>query len=305
MSSPKISVLLPVYNREKLVEQAITSILKQDFQDFELIVVDDGSTDQTINVVKSFKDKRIKIHCLEQNLGNANGRNVAIRMAQGEYLAIMDSDDVSMKDRLSKQKDYLDTHPEIDMLGSQAIKVTDSKVGKMQHPLEDGVIKARLLRLDGSCMIHPTCMMRASFLNKHHLEYPIIKTDSDHGLWINALSHGVKFASLPDYLLFYRRHPGNITSSNSPEFLAHEQRKTAWREKVLTIYFPHLSSQQAHEIAILMEKFREFNLGELRRGVEAMDMAMQDSVSHHGELKQEIFSLFNSIKKIILNKLLR
>ena len=117
---PRVSVILPNHNSEKYLGEAIKSILGQTFKDFELIIIDDQSTDDSRNVVESFTDRRIKLISTPRNLGRAGADNYAIQFAEGEYIAKMDSDDISMPRRFEKQVSYLNENPRINILGTWA-----------------------------------------------------------------------------------------------------------------------------------------------------------------------------------------
>ena len=115
---PKVTVVIPVYNREKYVGIAVDSILSQTFSDFELLVIDDGSIDRSIDVVLSYSDPRIRLVRSNTNLGVATTRNKGIQLARGEYLAFLDSDDWAYPERLAKQTTFLDNHPDYAAVGS-------------------------------------------------------------------------------------------------------------------------------------------------------------------------------------------
>src|SRR5215831_6951377 len=101
--TPRVSVIIPVYNRAKYVGEAINSILTQSFTNFELLLIDDGSTDESVEIMRSYTDPRIRLVCNERNLGIPKTRNKAIQLARGDYIAILDSDDAALADRLAKQ----------------------------------------------------------------------------------------------------------------------------------------------------------------------------------------------------------
>src|SRR6218665_3390156 len=115
---PRISVVMAVFNREHMVARAIRSILDQDFDDFEFIIVDDGSADRTIDTIRRFTDPRIRLIILPVNGGIGFARNIGVSLARGAFIATMDSDDVAMPDRLGKQYAYLHAHDNVDILGS-------------------------------------------------------------------------------------------------------------------------------------------------------------------------------------------
>ena len=107
---PRVSVFIPVYNREAYVGAAIESVLRQSFQDFEILLIDDGSTDLSVEVLRSYDDRRIRVVRNERNLGQPETRNRGLALARGQYVAMLDSDDVARPDRLSRQVAFLDRH---------------------------------------------------------------------------------------------------------------------------------------------------------------------------------------------------
>lgn len=112
MSNPKVSVIMPAYNAEKFIEKTINSILNQTYTDFELLIIDDCSTDNTMDVVRRIKDNRIRIINNKTNQGIAKSRNIGLANAKGEYIALMDNDDLTVVDRFEKEVCYLENHPE-------------------------------------------------------------------------------------------------------------------------------------------------------------------------------------------------
>ena len=113
MTQPKVTILMPAYNASLYIKESIESMLNQSFSDFELLIINDGSKDNTSEVVKSIVDERIRLVENEQNLGLANTLNKGMKLAKGEYLARMDADDLSTPNRLQTQVDYLDSHPDV------------------------------------------------------------------------------------------------------------------------------------------------------------------------------------------------
>ncbi|MBV1917120.1 MAG: glycosyltransferase family 2 protein [Sphingomonadaceae bacterium] len=287
-NTPAVSVVMPVYNRERFVVRAINSILSQHFRDFELIVVDDGSTDRTRDAINAFEDSRIRAVSLPANRGNAEARNAGIELSRGEFIATMDSDDVSLPDRLGKQLECLRAHPQIDVLGTNLFKCMPGGMVRQKHSPEDGVIKARLLDLNGTAMIHPTTMMRKAFLDAHGLRYPDVRTDVDHAIWIEAMATGARFSVLQDYLVEYHRHGGNLVTGTGPEFAGHESRKTPMRARVLSLFFPVLAAKETTAIARLMELARRHTREDALAAIAAIQKALKDSTSHLGESKSEV-----------------
>ena len=136
--APLVSVVLPTYNRAHLLPRAITSVLGQSFRDFELLVVDDGSTDGTEAVVRSFADSRILFLPAERNLGDAGARNRGIALARGEWIAFQDSDDEWLYDKLDQQLAFSRRYPDADFIGGASIRIAGSRIGSHYWPLSGG-----------------------------------------------------------------------------------------------------------------------------------------------------------------------
>ena len=163
---PKVSVLMPVYKtNEKHLRDAIESILNQTFTDFEFLILDDCPDDSREEIVKSYKDKRIKYSKNAKNLGITPSRNKLIEMSKGEYLAVMDHDDISLPTRFEKQVKYLDENKDIGVVGSHVKFMVKNKLRK--RPVDDADIKLSLM---GGCAItHPASMIRKSVLIKNKI----------------------------------------------------------------------------------------------------------------------------------------
>src|SRR4051812_30773328 len=134
MKNPKISVVMPVLNGEKYLREATESILNQTFKDFEFIIINDGSTDRTEEIIQSFADPRIVYIKNEKNVGLSRVFNQGIRAAQGTYIARMDADDISLLHRFEKELEYLENNPKIDIVGS-AMMIIDAEGKKVRKAL--------------------------------------------------------------------------------------------------------------------------------------------------------------------------
>lgn len=210
---PRISVLLPAYNAAKYLGEAIDSILAQSYSDFELIIINDGSTDDTERIVSAFSDKRIVYVKNEQNIGLANTLNKGINLARGEYIARMDADDISLLQRFQRQVDFLDNNKDF-ILCSTAIKVFGA--------VEERVIMAtscyEQLKVDmlfGSNIAHPAVMFRRQEFIDNNLYYRQEECPAeDYALWTRVVFVG-KVCNIPEVLLHYRIHPSQVTSTNN------------------------------------------------------------------------------------------
>lgn len=212
---PKVSVLFPVYNtNEAYLRAAVESVLNQTFKDFEFLIVNDASTDRNVEkVVRSYDDDRISYIANDQNLGIAKTRNKMMDLARGEYFAVVDHDDVSMPDRFEKQVCFLDTNPDVGVVGCQYEKLPSGKIS--MNVIYDKDIKLALFR---SCAItHPGAMIRKSVITDHNIRYEEkFSPAEDYALWCR-LSRYTKFHNLPDVLLHYREHAGNASKMYSRE----------------------------------------------------------------------------------------
>jgi len=208
ISTPLVSVLLPVFNSENYLNESIESILSQSFQDFELIIINDGSTDNSRNILEKFalEDPRIRVFD-QENTGIIGALNRGLQLARGKYIARMDSDDVSLPNRLSRQVEYMDTHPQVGACGTW-IRYHGHKEGEWQTPIDNQTIRCKLLF--ESVLAHPTVMMNRDILNMHNLCYRYdYQHAEDYDLWVNIAQHA-DLANIPEVHLLYRIHSGQI-----------------------------------------------------------------------------------------------
>lgn len=209
--SPEVSVLMTVYNGASRLRQAVESILTQTYDNFEFIVIDDGSTDETSSILDSYSDLRIVRLRNETNLGLTQSLNMGLETARGEYVARQDCDDRSMPSRLAKQVAYFNTHPSTILHGTAAREVGASgeDFGVHSQPRGDTTIRWKLLL--HNAFIHSTVMLRRRTLNKHNLKYnPELTYSQDFDLWSRLLPYG-QVANLEDKLVDLNLHPGQIT----------------------------------------------------------------------------------------------
>lgn len=303
MPKPSVSVVLPCHNRASMLGRSVPSILAQSVRDFELIIVDDGSRDDTAEVLRGFADPRIRVASLGANRGVAVARNVGIGLAAGRYMAVMDSDDEAEPHRLERQLACMEETPGVDILGSNLVKIAGGEEIPMTHDPRDGVIKARLLTVSGAAMIHPTSFVRMSFLKRHGLRYPIVRTDEDHAFWLEAMLRGATFSVHGDSLLRYHRHGGNLTSRTDPGRADHLRRKTALRQRMLAAFFPRLATAETWRLARLMEEGRPQTAASVRAGLGVISRALTDGRSRHGESKPEVFRILRAYEASALHAL--
>lgn len=205
---------MPSYNKEKYIQKSIDSILNQTYEDFELIIIDDASTDKSVEIIKNYKDKRIVFLQNEKNLGIAKTRNLALEIAKGEYIALLDADDISTDFRLQKELEFLDEHLEIDVVFGGFLEIDeDDKIKETYFtPLKNpNYIKARLLVQD--VIPNGSCMYRKKFINDYNIRYRdgYLGMD-DYLFWIECSLYG-KIMGLSDLFLYWRNTQNNGTNT--------------------------------------------------------------------------------------------
>lgn len=200
---------MSAYNAERFVGEAVQSVLRQTFDDFEFLIFDDKSTDATLRALRSYRDRRIHLVENRENRGLTKNLISGMEMARGEFVARMDADDICMPARLATQVSYMDQHPEISVLGSAVVFFTEEGKEFVAHqPLEHEEIKCALLY--GFTMLHPSVMFRRAALERHGLNYdPVFPVSQDHDLWTRAIRK-VRFANLHEPLLRMREHDQKI-----------------------------------------------------------------------------------------------
>jgi len=198
---------MPVYNAEKYVHEAVDSLLKQTFTDFELLIFDDCSTDSSREIVLSFQDSRIRLINSPVNTGYVKHLNDGLIQARGHYIARMDADDIASPDRFSLQLHYLQQHADVAACGSW-IEFIGSKQGLLKYPVDHQDILTHLL-LFGNAMAHPSVMLRKSVLTTSQLSYDAsLEPAEDYDLW-NRMAVVGQLHNIPQVLLKYRVHEQN------------------------------------------------------------------------------------------------
>lgn len=210
MNNPIVTVLLPVYNAERYIALAIESILKQSFRDFELLIINDGSTDSSIEIIRSFKDERIRLVTNETNLKLIATLNKGIQLARGRYIARMDADDISLPDRLQKQVDFMESHPNVGVCGAwfEPLELPGKAV---KYPERDENIRIMMLYQTPFC--HPVVMLRKEVMVQQSIFFsPDFIHGEDYEMWVR-LSSFTRFANIPEVLLQYRSHQSSVSAS--------------------------------------------------------------------------------------------
>ncbi len=224
---PFVSVIMPVYNAEKYLKEAIDSILQQTFTDFELLIFNDGSTDNSLKIINSYTDDRIILAYNGENKGYVAHLNEGIRIARGKYIARMDADDVSLPDRFEKQIEFLEKKTEYIMCGSRVL-LTGKDNYELDLPIEDDEIRLKMLYINP--FAHSSVMIRANILKENFLYYQErYMPAEDYNLWIRLVDYG-KLYNIKKTLLIYRVHGNNISFKKK-----NEQQKV--NEKEMQLYY--------------------------------------------------------------------
>lgn len=229
---PKISVILPVYNNEKTIAAAMRSIFNQSYTDFELIVINDGSSDRTAEILNSFQDQRLRVIGDGKNMGLPRRLNQGIDLARGQYIARMDADDISFPERLEKQVSYLESHGNIDLLATRAVTFNDRKelMGMLPYAGAHEDIVSR--PWNSIPMPHPTWIARREWISRYKYALPEIWYAEDQDLLLRAHQES-RYACLPDILLCYYQGKfrykktciarRNLFRAQRAYFLSHQQ----------------------------------------------------------------------------------
>lgn len=237
----KLSVIMPVYNTKKeYLKAAIESVLSQTFTDFEFIIIDNGSEDETGLILQQYQDSRIKMFRLDENLGPAGARNFGLKKAVGEFVVFHDSDDISYQNRFEKQIDFFEKNKDIGCLG------TSSKF------MQNGIEKLRLntfkssdeiecyMIFNGCPFTQSSVMLRKDILDKNNLECNLNYVPAeDYKLWVDLIDK-TKFHILDDILIIYNFYPENISSLRRQE----QEEKTVLIKK--ECLYPFLEKREAN-----------------------------------------------------------
>jgi len=218
-NSPLVSVLLPVYNGAEYLDEAIQSLLAQTFSDLEIIVIDDGSTDESASILEKFSEDRVRVYH-QANQGLAAALNRAISLARGDYLARQDQDDVSRPERLEKQVAFLQAHPQHGMVGTWArIWLENQEAGRShRHPAESHILKWELLF--NNPFVHSSMLIRKSAMQKvgGYCTDRSRQPPEDYELW-SRIAREFELGNIPEFLHVYREVPKSMSRDGVNPFL--------------------------------------------------------------------------------------
>lgn len=251
-NTPMVTVLLTVYNRVTVVS-TIKSILAQTYDDFELLIIDNASTDATHKVIKEIKDPRIRLIINEKNKGQTYSMNKGLKLARGKYIARIDADDLMLPERLEKQVAFMESNPEYGLCGSWVQFITDDDRLAMKIKTCTTDIGFRVIQMIGCAAYHPAVLLRRSILDDYNIIYnPEMMISEDYDMWRKIQKHSL-CTNLPEILTYYRK--GAESDSNKYATIAHKEeykiRDLLSKEEVI------IDIRHIHEILLIEQKTKK------------------------------------------------
>ncbi len=212
----KITVLMAVYNGEAYLKECIDSVLNQTYKDFEFLIVDDGSTDSTLDIIKSYKDNRIRLLRNEKNLSQVSSLNIGLEHAKGEYIARIDADDIMLPSRLERQLNFLEKRPDMALIGSygEAINEKGQPISESRLPIRNEEIIATVL-FGEFIMVHSSIMFRKDIIMSTGKYNEAFSFTEDYKLTTDLLAKGHKINNMPEIFIKYRIHNDRISVRDS------------------------------------------------------------------------------------------
>lgn len=214
--APKVSVIIPTYNRDRFIGDAVQSVLNQTFRDFEVIVIDDGSTDQTREMVQAFSSEKLR-YIYQPNQGRSNARNHALRLTNGRYIAFLDSDDLYLPDKLALQVEHMDSHPKIGMIYTSAYCIDENGLLKKEkyEATVSGCIYEDIAFFVPVTITLPTVMVRREVLDKVGGFDEAMARFEDTDMWRRISKH-YQINALHERTCLLRTHTDNALAAQHP-----------------------------------------------------------------------------------------
>ena len=304
----KLAVILPAYNAENFIAECLESLLNQTFSDFCILAVNDASTDNTGNILEDYaaEDTRLRVYHFSENQGEPAVMQFAMDMLNYmnvEYVARMDADDICVPHRFEKQVQYLDEHPEIDILGSNALLFNNGQTDKTTKvstlPLLDKDIKAHF-SLARDNIINPSSMWRHSSIKDLPINYAQTATAPDFHMWVQCALHKKTFANLPEPLLLYRIHQGQASKIHDKISESVQYSMELW----ISHLFPELTPKEVSLLSLILHsKTIKLRTEEFEIAFSAYDKVRSNNGnSLFGEDRETMFSILDrhtqALKKV-------
>ena len=295
----KLVVILPAYNAENFIAECLDSLLNQTFSDFCILAVNDASTDNTGKILEDYaaKDTRLRVYHFSENQGEPAVMQFTMDILKEmdvEYVARMDADDVCIPQRFERQIQYLDSHPEIDILGSNAVLFYEGQTRAPKftnHPLLDKDIKAHFSLARGN-IINPTTMWRHSSIKDLPINYAQTATAPDFHMWVQCALHQKKFANLPEPLLVYRLHQGQESKKHDKISESVQYSMELW----ISHLFPELTPKEVSLLSLILHgKSIKLRTEEFEIAFNAYDKVRSNNeISLFGEDRETMFSILDT-----------
>ena len=302
----KLAVILPAYNAENFITECLESLLNQTFSDFCILAVNDASTDNTGNILEDYaaKDTRLRVYHFSENQGEPAVMQFTMDILKEmdvEYVARMDADDVCIPQRFERQIQYLDNHPEIDILGSNAVLFYEGQTRAPKftdHPLLDKDIKAHFSLARGN-IINPTTMWRHSSIKDLPINYAQTATAPDFHMWVQCALHQKKFANLPEPLLVYRLHQGQASKIHDKISESVQYTMELW----ISHLFPELTPKEVSLLSLILHgKSIKLRTEEFEIAFSAYDKVRSNNGdSKFGEDRETMFSILDRHTQALKN----
>lgn len=304
----KLAVILPAYNAENFITECLDSLLNQTFSNFCILAVNDASTDNTGKILETYaaKDARLRVYHFSENQGEPAVMQFTMDILKEmdvEYVARMDADDICVPHRFEKQVQYLDEHPEIDILGSNALLFNDGQTDKATKvstlPLLDKDIKAHF-SLARDNIINPSSMWRHSSIKALGINYAQTATAPDFHMWVQCALHKKTFANLPEPLLFYRIHQGQASKIHDKISESVQYSMELW----ISHLFPELTPKEVSLLSLILHgKTIKLRTEEFEIAFSAYDKVRSNNGnSLFGEDRETMFSILDrhtqALKKV-------
>ncbi|HET7468286.1 MAG TPA: glycosyltransferase [Gemmatimonadales bacterium] len=257
-----VSAIMPTYNSGEFIAAAVDSILAQTFRDWELIIVDDGSTDDTAAVLRRYQDPRITVHALPRNMGRAAARNAALALARGRYIALADSDDISLPDRFAVEVAYLDSHPEVDVVTCQMKYFWGDAPPRdgFLYPEEPEDIRRRFAG-GRMAVSHGAALIRAECFRRHGGYAADCRRAEDLEFFLRIHQECV-FRTLPDALYLYRHEPRAVPLRKWMDTAAYSRyasyRAGAVRAGTAPVSYAEFSRTPSHRLSLYTVELVKF-----------------------------------------------
>ncbi len=281
-----VSVILPVYNSEMYLKACLDSLKAQTYTDFEIIAVNDGSTDKSGSILDDYAkhEPRLKVHHFSENSGETKAMQYGIAHANRELHARMDNDDVCALNRLDLQIQCLKNHAKVTVVGSN-MRIFGAQTGDTSVPLTDGLIKANFV-IARANILNPTSMWRAQWFQEHQVAYGDYKNVSDYGMWVDCMLAGGVFMNLPDKLLDYRMHNKQASSDTK----ATNEGVQIIMTKLISHWYPQLDEHQAHCLAKICHGAGSISVtsSELNTAFMLITEVLKDTSSRYGEDRAQV-----------------